>query len=235
MNRPCCSKDKTFFPVGSDKEERADFQLIAGTNKDLRREVLAGTFREDLFARLNTWTFDLPALKDRVEDIEPNLLFELERFGLQQQRQLRFHREALDDYLRFAKSPEALWRGNFRDLTASLTRMATLAEGSRITVDDVHTEIARLQRLWSGAQPASVQQQDELRELLGTAQVAQMDEFDQLQLSAVIRVCRECQSLADAGRRLFAQSRLEKATANDSDRLRKYLKKFDLTWEQIKG
>jgi transcriptional regulatory protein RtcR len=41
--------------------------------------------------------------------------------------------------------------------------------------------------------------------------------------------------LADAGRRLFAQSRLEKATANDSDRLRKYLKKFDLTWEQIKG
>lgn len=228
-------EDKTFFPVGSDKEERADFQLIAGTNKDLRREVLAGTFREDLFARLNTWTFDLPALKDRVEDIEPNLLFELERFGLQQQRQLRFHREALDDYLRFAKSPEALWRGNFRDLTASLTRMATLAEGSRITVDDVQTEIARLQRLWSGAQPASVQQQDELRELLGTAQVAQMDEFDQLQLSAVIRVCRECQSLADAGRRLFAQSRLEKATANDSDRLRKYLKKFDLTWEQIKG
>ncbi|MEY2862379.1 MAG: hypothetical protein RLY58_86 [Pseudomonadota bacterium] len=226
-------EEKTFFPIGSDQEERVDFQLIAGTHKDLRREVLAGTFREDLFARLNTWTFDLPALKDRVEDIEPNLLFELERFGLEQQRQLRFHREALDAYLHFAKSPQALWRGNFRDLTASLTRMATLADGARITLVDVQAEIGRLQALWQVAQPESTPQWDVLHGVLSAEDIARMDEFDQVQLAAVVAVCRECQSLADAGRRLFAWSRLDKVTQNDSDRLRKYLKKFDLTWERL--
>ena len=56
-------EDKSFFPVGSDKEVQADFQLIAGTNRDLREEVRAGRFREDLWARLNTWTFFLPELK----------------------------------------------------------------------------------------------------------------------------------------------------------------------------
>jgi transcriptional regulatory protein RtcR len=233
-------EDKTFFPVGSDKEERASFQLIAGTNRDLRAEVLAGGFREDLFARLNTWTFDLPALKDRVEDIEPNLLFELQRFGLEQQRQLRFHREALDDYLQFAKSPQALWRGNFRDLTASLTRMATLADGSRITKDDVQAEIERLQHLWSvaagqsqGAMHGAAQDQC-LAQILLPEQLAQLDWFDRLQLDQVVQVCQGYTSLADAGRALFAVSRQDKAQPNDSDRLRKYLKKFDLTWQQIK-
>lgn len=230
-------EDQTFFAVGSDQEQQVEFQLIAGTNRDLRVEVLEGRFREDLFARLNTWTFDLPALKDRVEDIEPNLLFELERFGLAQQRQLRFHREALDAYLQFAKSPAALWWGNFRDLTASLTRMATLAEGSRITLEDVQAEITRLQQLWSVAQPAHLQQQaaqqQVLTRVLSAAQIAAIDEFDQLQLAAVIQICRDCQSLADAGRRLFAVSRLEKATPNDSDRLRKYLKKFGLEWHHV--
>lgn len=228
-------EDKSFFPVGSDQEQQADFQLIAGTNRDLRVEVIDGRFREDLFARLNTWTFDLPALKDRIEDIEPNLLFELARFGLAQQRQLRFHREALDEYLIFAKSPAALWRGNFRDLAASLTRMATLAEGSRITRADVHAEITRLQRLWRVTPSHGLPKQQVLYQVFSTEQVAQIDEFDQLQLAAVIQICRESQSLADAGRRLFAISRLDKASPNDSDRLRKYLKKFGLTWSHVQA
>jgi len=222
-------EDKSFFPVGSDKEERADFQLIAGTNRDLRAEVLKGTFREDLFARLNTWTFDLPALKDRTEDIEPNLLFELERFSLSQQRQLRFHREALDQYLVFSRSKDALWRGNFRDLSASLMRMATLADGSRITIDNVQDEIDRLKKLWSIDQP----RQDILPSILGAEALAQIDEFDRIQLNGVIEFCQKSKSLADAGRQLFSASRAQKATTNDSDRLRKYLARFGLSWEDI--
>ncbi|MDE2422288.1 MAG: RNA repair transcriptional activator RtcR [Gammaproteobacteria bacterium] len=222
-------EDKSFFPVGSDKEERADFQLIAGTNRDLRAEVLKGTFREDLFARLNTWTFDLPALKDRTEDIEPNLLFELERFSLSQQRQLRFHREALDQYLDFSRTKDALWRGNFRDLSASLVRMATLAEGSRITVENVQDEILRLKRLWS----IDHQENDLLLAFLGHEGLAQIDEFDRIQLSGVIKFCQKSKSMADAGRQLFSASRAQKATSNDSDRLRKYLTRFGLSWESI--
>ncbi len=66
-------EEKRFFPMGSDREVSSDFQLVAGTNKDLQTEVNEGRFREDLLARINLWTFYLPPLRERPEDIEPNL------------------------------------------------------------------------------------------------------------------------------------------------------------------
>jgi transcriptional regulatory protein RtcR len=69
-------EEKRFFPVGSDAEVTSDFELIAGTHRDLRQMVAAGTFREDLYARINLWTYNLPGLAERREDIEPNLEFE---------------------------------------------------------------------------------------------------------------------------------------------------------------
>jgi transcriptional regulatory protein RtcR len=68
-------EEKTFLPLGSDREARSDFQLIAGTNQDLLAAVRQGRFREDLLARINLWTFTLPGLRSRPEDIEPNLQF----------------------------------------------------------------------------------------------------------------------------------------------------------------
>eukprot|EP01034_Spumella_vulgaris_P003647 gene3647-4685_t len=53
-------EEKRFLPVGSDREVSADFQLLAGTNRDLGEDVASGRFREDLYARLNLWTFRLP-------------------------------------------------------------------------------------------------------------------------------------------------------------------------------
>ncbi len=63
--------------MGSDKEVESDFTLIAGTNRDLQARVIEGLFREDLLARINIWTFVLPGLANRREDIEPNIDFEL--------------------------------------------------------------------------------------------------------------------------------------------------------------
>ena len=54
-----------------------------------------------------------------------------------------------------------------------------------------------------------------------------------MQLQAVIRVCRESQTLSEAGRKLFDQSRTQRSVVNDSDRLRKYLLKFGLSWESV--
>ena len=56
-------EEKRFLPVGSDSEATSDFQLIAGTNRDLIDRVSDGRFREDLLARINLWTFCLPALR----------------------------------------------------------------------------------------------------------------------------------------------------------------------------
>ncbi len=226
-------EDKSFFPVGSDKEVQADFQLIAGTNRDLREEVRAGRFREDLWARLNTWTFFLPSLKDRVEDIEPNIAFELQRFATAHQRQLRFHSDALEKYLKFAQSVEAIWQGNFRDLTASVTRMATLANGERIGLNEVNTEIQRLQRIWNISEQEKGNKPSILTDILTREQIAQIDEFDRIQLQGVIEICQKSKSMADAGRRLFSVSREQRQSTNDSDRVKKYLAKFGLQWDDI--
>jgi transcriptional regulatory protein RtcR len=221
-------EEKRFLPMGADKEVQSDFQLIAGTNRDLRLAVAGGTFREDLLARIDMWTFALPALRERREDIEPNIDYELERFAQANAASVRFNAEARAAYLKFATAPGARWSGNFRELSASLTRMATLAEGGRIGVDVVRDEVERLNRSWqrSEAQPA-------LQSILSAEELAKLDLFDRLQLESVIATCRDCRSLAEAGRKLYSVSRTQRSVMNDSDRLKKYLARFGLSWATI--
>jgi transcriptional regulatory protein RtcR len=68
---------------------------------------------------------------------------------------------------------------------------------------------------------------------LSQQQIAALDLFDRLQLQAVLEVCRRSNSLADAGRKLFAATRSKRSSLNDSDRLRKYLARFDLDWTRV--
>jgi transcriptional regulatory protein RtcR len=223
-------EEKRFLPVGSDKEANSDFQLIAGTNRILEQAVQTGVFREDLLARLNLWTFTLPGLKERREDLAPNLEFELARHAKSSGDTVTFNKEARDRYLRFATSSEARWTANFRDLGASVTRMATLAPSGRINEDIVAEEIERLKGRWTEDAAGTG---DDLSAVLDATQVETIDLFDRVQLASVIRVCRESRTLSDAGRRLFAVSRQSKASSNDADRLKKYLARFALTWDQI--
>lgn len=204
----------------------SDFQLIAGTNTDLGEAVAAGAFRDDLYARLNLWTFRLPGLADRREDIEPNLDYELDRFAECEGDRASFNKEARQRYLAFANGPEATWPGNFRDLAASITRMATLSPNGRIDLDCVDAEIRRLRRLWSG-------QADKgdgiLAEVLDERAIADIDRFDRVQLAEALR----SRSLSEAGRTSFGASRARRTSANDADRLRKYLARFGLDWGSV--
>jgi transcriptional regulatory protein RtcR len=221
-------EEKRFMPMGSDKDSSSDFQLIAGTNHDLAVSIAQGRFREDLYARLNLWTFQLPALKNRCEDIEPNLDYELDQYAQREGRRISFNKEARIHYLKFATAPNAAWRGNFRDLAASVTRMATFAIGGRISEIIVESETARLRSLWRGTQSNCT---DGLEAIVGERA---LDPFDRAQLAAVVAVCRSSNNLSDAGRKLFAVSRTDRTTTNDADRLRKYLARFDLDWTQIR-
>lgn len=132
--------------------------------------------------------------------------------------------------------------------------MATLADGGRISTALVDAEIQRLRWLWQpagelrhaqtgdsarsiwgdGAGPYASLDQD-LDRLLPAGMARTLDLFDRLQLEAVVRVCRECTTLSEAGRRLFDQSRTQRSVVNDADRLRKYLLKFGLGWEAVRG
>lgn len=219
-------EDKRFLPVGADREVESDFQLIAGTNCDLAEAVREGRFREDLLARLNLWTFALPSLADRREDIEPNLDYELDRHAERNGQRISFNREARQRYLAFATSPAALWSGNFRDLAASVTRMATFAPKGRIDTGVVDGEIARLLRQWGGGNPTG----DGLEQWMSPDQLADVDPFERVQLAHVVSVCRQSRSLSEAGRLLFVASRQRRASTNDADRLRKYLARFGLDW-----
>jgi len=219
-----------FLPVGADKEAASDFQLVAGTNRDLVTAVADGCFRDDLFARLNLWTFRLPGLADRREDIEPNLEYELERFAQREGTRVTFNKEARERYLAFAMSSAAAWTGNFRDLASSVTRMATLSPNGRIDRDCVEAEIVRLTRLWSARTPDD---EDGLADLLSEDRFVAIDPFDRVQLAEVVRVCRSSRSLSEAGRTLFAASRKARASTNDADRLRKYLARFGLEWASV--
>lgn len=222
-------EEKTFLPVGSDKEIHSDFQLIAGTNRDLQVCVQAGRFREDLLARINLWTFCLPGLADRREDIAPNLDYELERFTSTTGRSVTMNKEARERFLKFAESREASWPANFRDLNAAVTRMATLAHSGRIGVGDVDEEVSRLQAVWSNDVCAPTS--GIVEAVLAPDQIASLDLFDRMQLASVLQVCHDSKSLSDAGRKLFASSRRAKSNPNDADRLRKYLARFDIKFD----
>ena len=74
-------EEKSFRPLGAAKDEHSDFQLICGTNRDLAVDVADKRFRADLLSRINLWSFTLPGLAERREDIEPNLVYELARFS----------------------------------------------------------------------------------------------------------------------------------------------------------
>ncbi|HEX4997145.1 MAG TPA: RNA repair transcriptional activator RtcR [Terriglobia bacterium] len=224
-------EEKTFLPLGSDREAHSDFQLIAGTNRDLAAAVRSGGFREDLLCRINLWTFALPGLRSRPEDIEPNLQFELDQFAERTGQRVTFSREARQEFLKFALSAAARWSGNFRDLNAAVVRMGTLAQGARISEDLVREEIQRLSDSWSDATSSS--QVGALARLLPAEDIERIDVFDRMQLERVVEICRKSRSLSEAGRALFHASRSRKTSSNDADRLRKYLARFNLEWPQL--
>ncbi|MCB1044041.1 MAG: RNA repair transcriptional activator RtcR [Acidobacteria bacterium] len=222
-------EDGRFLPLGSDRETESRFQLIAGTNRDLWHCVAQGAFREDLLARINTWSFELPALRDRLEDLEPNLQYELAKHAQSHGVNVRFNSEAYRDFLKFALSAEASWTGNFRDLNAAVQRMATLAPSGRITQDVVAGEILRLKRNWRAPEPDPPL----LLNYLSEEEIEAIDRFDRIQLTEVIQVCQKSRTLSEAGRHLFQASRLKKKNPNDADRLRKYLQRFGLSPSQF--
>lgn len=233
-------EQKAFYPVGADQEVKSDFTLIAGTNRDLGERAARGAFREDLLARINLWTFRLPSLRERPEDIEPNLDYELELASRLVGENVGMNRAAREVFLAFATGKRALWSGNFRDLNACVTRLATLAKGGRITKEDVAEEIERLESSWASARgPSAAREMDDgaglVASVLGKDGAAKLDRFDRAQLEEVLRVCQASRTLSEAGRALFAESRKERTTVNDADRLRKYLGRFGIDWEAASG
>jgi len=109
----------------------SDFRLICATNTDLAYSVSRGTFRHDLLARISTWVFKLPSLRDRLDDLPDCIQFELDKWNESALKdgsgKVSFDESALAQFIDFAQSSKALWCDNFRDLSKSVRRLATRA------------------------------------------------------------------------------------------------------------
>ncbi len=217
-----------FYPVGSDYEVTSKFQVIAAAGNGLSDKIEQGEFRLDLYARLNMWTFELPSLKQRKDDIEPNIEYELMKVSKLLGTRMGFNSDAMSKYLAFALDYKSNWPGNFRDLGASIMRLATLAPRGRITLSMVEEEIIYLKEQW---QRLKFKKEDELLLSILGDELGEIDPFDQAQLKYVIDVCRDSKNISEAGRHLFSASRKSKTSSNDGDRLRKYLAKFQLSFD----
>ena len=227
-------EEKSFRPLSATKDEHSDFQLICGTNRNLAAEVGEKKFRADLLSRINLWSFRLPGLADRREDIEPNLEYELNRYMEKTGKHISFSKESRMRFLSFARDKNTPWAGNFRDLNAMVVRMATLADGGRITTELVNGEIARMEEDAASAAPAAAPSGPaDLTPLLGQGYAERYDDFDLVQLAHVVDICRASDSAADAARKLYAVSLKSKASANHTDRLSKYLAKFGLKFKNL--
>lgn len=119
--------------VGSDKTIRVNVRVIAATNKDLKHEIERGTFREDLYHRLNVIPIHVPRLEDRREDIPLLVTYFAEQICEEQGWKIKEFDEAAVQALQ-----QRAWPGNIRELRNVIERLIILA-GNRITEDDVNT------------------------------------------------------------------------------------------------
>ncbi len=125
-------QEKEVTPVGGDKSIKVDVRVIAATNRAPEQMVADGTFREDLFFRLNVVALSIPPLSERQEDVPELALYFLQRFSEKNHRDIKgFTPEAMDAMIRYA------WPGNVRELMNCVERCVVLARSQYITLADL--------------------------------------------------------------------------------------------------
>lgn len=125
-------EDRVFYRVGGTQPIEADFRIIAATHKDLEKAIKEGTFREDLYYRLNVICFSMPPLREHKEDIPLLAEYFLHRFAQETNKPVdQISREALDEMMLYD------WPGNVRELGNAMERAVVVGRGRRILPQDL--------------------------------------------------------------------------------------------------
>ncbi len=131
-------QDQQFQRVGSNEMIQADVRVITATNRDLEAMVAAGTFRNDLYYRLNVYTIQLPPLRERREDVRELTAYFLKRFNQELGKEVReIHPEAL------ALLEQYAWPGNVRELQSVLKQALLEATGPVLAPEFLPTAIRK--------------------------------------------------------------------------------------------
>jgi len=130
-------QERSYERVGGQKTLTADVRWVAATNRDLQEMIDEGTFRSDLYYRLNVFPIRLPPLRERVEDIGPLAEALVQQVGRELGRRMELSSETVD-HLRARR-----WPGNVRELRNALERACIVADGSTIEPADLGAVVAR--------------------------------------------------------------------------------------------
>jgi DNA-binding NtrC family response regulator len=130
---------KEFLPVGASEPVTVDLRIIAATNSDLETSVQAGSFREDLFWRLNVFAIEIPPLRERLEDVPALAEFFMKRHNRDMKRSfVGIDEDALAALLAWA------WRGNVRELNNVIEHAMIVGSGTEISVSDLPERMGSL-------------------------------------------------------------------------------------------
>lgn len=123
-------QEKTFRPVGGREVKKVDVRIVAATNRDLAEMVKQGTFRKDLYYRLNVIPIHIPPLRERVEDILPLVYHYLQHFNQKYGRSVKISPSALQMFVEYP------WEGNNREIENVIERIVITAE-DLVTIEDL--------------------------------------------------------------------------------------------------
>jgi DNA-binding NtrC family response regulator len=129
-------QESEFERVGGIKTIRVDVRLVAATNRDLKKEIASGSFREDLFYRLAVVSIALPALRERRGDIQHLCRYFIAKFNAR----LKKNVEGIDPET-MERLAAYTWPGNIRELENVIERAVLFADGPRIRLDDLSDEL----------------------------------------------------------------------------------------------
>ena len=179
-------ENKTFFKVGGTSEQRSDTRIIASTNRILAEEVKKGTFREDLYYRLNVIIINVPSLKMRRSDIIPLAQYFMKMFNLKFNKKINKISTAAEHSL-----VNHEWRGNVRELKNVMERVVLLSDKNTITpemlsIDDKNSKLDTIVTINLSQSGISI---DEVKKLL-MQKALQMTKGNQVKAANLLGMSR---------------------------------------------
>ncbi len=141
-------QEEEIRPIGAKEAIRVNARIITATNRDLKKMMLEGSFREDLYYRLNVIQINLPPLRERVEDIPLLIEHLLNRITMEHKENIKtIDRRVMRFLLEYD------WPGNVRELENVLERALVMSEGDRITMESIGDSITRKHHFHSYYEP----------------------------------------------------------------------------------
>jgi len=129
-------QNREFIPLGSVEPRTVDVRILAATNEDVKEQIKAGNFREDLYYRLNVLAVTVPPLRHRLEDLPQLVTHFLQKYNAENDKQVEsIESEALERLLTYH------WPGNVRELENVIERGVVLASGSQIELSSLPKDL----------------------------------------------------------------------------------------------